>query len=114
MESSPDTELNELQQHRLVVTCQYVNRLLTELEHAFGEAQSPSPFNRYVNDLVPAEQHLVQDYIARTNDRANAWPRMRSAASAPECRAAAPALASRRRGVRYALRQRLDRVTRAA
>ena len=57
--------LNEAQARRLVVTCQYVNRLLGELEQAFVEAQAGSPFGRYANDLAPAERRLVHDYIAR-------------------------------------------------
>ena len=65
MDAQQSTALNESQQHRLVGTCQYVNQLLADLEHAFAEAQSSSPFGRYVNDLAPAEQRLVQDYIAR-------------------------------------------------
>jgi GTP-binding protein EngB required for normal cell division len=64
-ESHQTTALNENQQRSLVVTCQYVNRLLSDLEHGFIEAQSNSPFGRYVNDLAPAEQRLVQDYITR-------------------------------------------------
>ena len=59
------TALNESQQRNLIITCQHVNRLLADLEHAFVEAQSKSPFGRYVNDLAPVEQRLVQDYIAR-------------------------------------------------
>lgn len=65
METPNGTALNEHQQRSLIVTCQYVNRLLSDLERAFIEAQSNSPFGRYVNDLVPAEQRLVQDYVAR-------------------------------------------------
>lgn len=65
MESPRDSALNESQQRRLIVTCQYVDRLLRELERGFVEAQSNSPFGRYANDLAPAEQRLVQDYIAR-------------------------------------------------
>jgi GTP-binding protein EngB required for normal cell division len=59
------TALNDSQQRNLVISCQYVNRVLSDLEHAFVEAQSNSPFGRYVNDLAPAEQRLVHDYIAR-------------------------------------------------
>src|SRR6266496_2433415 len=59
------TTLNESQQRRLIITCQYVDRLLEDLERAFTEAQSTSPFGRYANDLAPAEQRLVHDYIAR-------------------------------------------------
>lgn len=65
MEPPQGTGLNESQQRRLVVTCQYVDRLLGDLERAFTEAQSNSPFGRYANDLAPAEQRLVHDYIAR-------------------------------------------------
>jgi hypothetical protein len=61
----PDSELNEHQQRRLVVTCQYVDRLLGDLERSFTEAPSKSPFGRYANDLAPAERHLVHDYLAR-------------------------------------------------
>lgn len=65
MDPPRDTALNASQQHRLVVTCQYVDRLLGDLEAAFAEAQSGSPFARYVDDLVPAERRLVRDYAAR-------------------------------------------------
>jgi GTP-binding protein EngB required for normal cell division len=65
MDSPQDTALNENQQRNVVVTCQYINKLLADLEHSFIEARSNSPFSRYVNDLAPAEQRLVQDYIAR-------------------------------------------------
>lgn len=65
MEPPRDSALNASQQHRLIVTCQYVDRLLTDLERSFTEAQSNSPFGRYASDLAPAEQRLVQDYIAR-------------------------------------------------
>ena len=65
MDTRPGSALNEHQQRGLIVTCQYVDRLLGELERGFIEAQSNSPFSRYVNDLAPAEQRLVHDYIAR-------------------------------------------------
>lgn len=65
MGSSPATALNESQERRLIATCQYVDRLLGELERAIAEAESRSPFGRYANDLVPAERRLVQDYITR-------------------------------------------------
>ena len=65
MDTTRGSALNDSQQRRLIVTCQYVDRLLADLEHAFIEAQSNSPFGRYANDLAPAEQRLVRDYIAR-------------------------------------------------
>jgi GTP-binding protein EngB required for normal cell division len=65
MDAPESTALNEHQQRRLVVTAQYVDKLLGDLERAFVEARSNSPFARYVNDLAPAEQRLVLDYIGR-------------------------------------------------
>ena len=64
-EPPPSSALNEHQQRRLIATCQYVDRLLADLEHSFVEAQSNSPFGRYTSDLAPAELRLVADYIAR-------------------------------------------------
>ena len=64
-ETSAAPALNENQQRRLVATCQYVDRLLADLEHSFVEAQSNSPFGRYSNDMAPAELRLVVDYVAR-------------------------------------------------
>ena len=65
MDPGANSALNENQQRRLIVTCQYVDRLLADLQRSFIEAQSNSPFGRYANDLAPAEQRLVTDYIGR-------------------------------------------------
>lgn len=65
MDQPTDSALNESQQHRLIVTCQHVDRLLGDLERSFTEAQSRFPFARYASDLAPAEHRLVEDYIAR-------------------------------------------------
>ena len=46
------TALNGPQQHRLIVTCQYIGRLLGDLERAFVEAQTNAPFGRYANDCA--------------------------------------------------------------
>ncbi len=67
MEPPSDRALNENQQRRLIVTCQHVDRLLADLERSFIEAQSNSPFGRYADDLAPAEQRLVHDYISRVH-----------------------------------------------
>ena len=45
MESPRESALNDPQRHRLIVTCQYVDRLLGHLERAFNEAQSNSPIS---------------------------------------------------------------------
>lgn len=76
MNGPRESALNESQRHRLIVTCQYVDRLLGDLERAFIEAQSNSPFVRYANDLAPAEQRLVQDCRIVTSRRCS-WTRAR-------------------------------------
>lgn len=53
MANPRESALNESQRHRLIVTCQYIDRLLGDLERAFVESQSNSPFGRYANDLAP-------------------------------------------------------------
>lgn len=65
MESLPRRGLNEHQQRRLIVTCQHVDWLLKAVEQSFADAQSDPPFRRYTDDLVPGDQRLVNDSIAR-------------------------------------------------
>jgi hypothetical protein len=78
---TPDSELNEHQQRRLVVTCQYVDRLLTDLERLFIDAQSRIAVGRYPGDLVPAEQRLAAGRSRRTSRTSM------SASSRTTCRA---------------------------
>lgn len=57
--------LNESQRRRLLVSCQYVDRLLVDIETILAQAASPSPFGRYRDDLAPAQKTLLRDYLAR-------------------------------------------------
>ncbi len=58
-------QLNESQQRRLLVTCQYVDRLLVDIETILTVAASRSPFARYRDDLAPGQRRLLQDYLER-------------------------------------------------
>ena len=56
-------ELNETQQRRLLVTCQYIDKLLSDIEHALHSASSRSPFPRYVMDITPTQAASLEDHI---------------------------------------------------
>jgi GTP-binding protein EngB required for normal cell division len=56
--------LNEHQRHHILASCQYVDRLLGDLEVVASSASSGSPFNRYIDDLTPAEKRVFRDYCA--------------------------------------------------
>jgi hypothetical protein len=55
--------LNDTQQRRLRVTCQYIDKLLSDIEHALHSASSQSPFPRYVMDISDAQAALLEDHI---------------------------------------------------
>lgn len=58
-------QMNDSQQNRLRITCQYIDKLLCDMEHILHQATSPSPFPRYVVDVAPAHVRVVEDYIRR-------------------------------------------------
>jgi hypothetical protein len=58
-------QLNEPQQRRLVITCKYIDNLLSDIEHALHSARSPSPFPRYVVDITPEQARVIEDHIGR-------------------------------------------------
>lgn len=58
-------QLNESQQNRLRITCQYIDKLLSDVESILHAASSPSPFPRYVIDLNPAQIRLIEDHVRR-------------------------------------------------
>ncbi len=57
--------LNESQARRLRVTCQYVDRLLGEIEALLNAAASKAAFPKYIPDVSPADRRTIEDYIAR-------------------------------------------------
>ncbi len=58
-------ELNGPQQNRLRISCQYIDKLLSDVEHILHHAAAQSPFPRYVVDLAPAQVRVIEDYIRR-------------------------------------------------
>ena len=73
-------ELNGPQQSRLRVTCHYIDKLLSDVEHVLHQATSQSPFPRYVMDVSPAQVRVVEDYIRRLRAqllRALDWQHMK-------------------------------------
>ena len=58
-------QLNEPQQRRLVITCKYIDNLLSDIEHALHSATSPSPFPRYIIDVTPEQARVIEDHIGR-------------------------------------------------
>jgi hypothetical protein len=57
--------LNPSQRLHLLSSCQYADKLLSEIEATLAASQSKSPFPRFKPDLLPAQAKMVQDYIAR-------------------------------------------------
>jgi hypothetical protein len=73
-------ELNENQQRRLIITCQYIDKLLGDIEQVLHSATSLSPFPRYVVDITPAQARVIEDYIRRLRSqllRALDWQHMK-------------------------------------
>jgi len=58
-------DLNPSQRRHLLTSCQYADKLLTEIEAVLAAAQAKSPFPKFKPDISPAQAKVVQDYIAR-------------------------------------------------
>ncbi len=72
-------QLNEPQQRHLRVSCQYVDRLLSDIESVLHAAASKSPFPRYVVDMTPAQSGVIEEHIHRVRSqlmRTLAWQHM--------------------------------------
>ncbi len=66
MDDAPkDGGLNPSQRRHLLSSCQYADKLLSEIEAVLAAAQSKSPFPRFQPDISPAQSKVVQDYISR-------------------------------------------------
>jgi GTP-binding protein EngB required for normal cell division len=57
--------LNEFQARRLLVTCQYIDKLLGEVGDILNVAASKAAFPRYSGDIAPAQRRTIEDYISR-------------------------------------------------
>ncbi len=57
--------LNDAQQRRLIITCKYIDGLLSDIEHALHASESESPFPHYVADINSAQARMIQSHIRR-------------------------------------------------
>jgi len=74
-------KLNEAQQRRLSITCEYIDKLLSDTEHVLHQAASQSPFPRYIVDVNPAQTRALEDHIRRLRIqllRALDWQHLRA------------------------------------
>lgn len=61
--------LNEQQAHYLLVTCQHIDKLLSDIEGVLNESTSQAAFPAYFQDLTPEQQKTIKDYIAHVRTR---------------------------------------------
>lgn len=61
--------LNESQQRRLRTSCQYIDRLLSEIEGILHEAACGSPFPRHIADVNSTQIQGMEDHIRRIRDQ---------------------------------------------
>jgi hypothetical protein len=64
-EKHVDDGLNEHHLRRLLVSCQYVDHLLSEIENVLNTANSQGAFPKYFIDISPAERQVIEGYSAR-------------------------------------------------
>jgi GTP-binding protein EngB required for normal cell division len=57
--------LNGPQKQHLLSSCQYADKLLSEIEGILHSSQSKSVFPKYSGSLAPAQVRVIEDYIAR-------------------------------------------------
>lgn len=61
--------LNEYQQRRLLVTCQYIDKLLLGVEEVLNASASNAAFPRYQLDISPDQRRTIEQYLARVRDQ---------------------------------------------
>jgi GTP-binding protein EngB required for normal cell division len=64
-----NAQLNESQQRHLVVSCQYIDRLIADIEQIVLASSSGSLFPRYTATLTAIQKKVLGDYLARIRDR---------------------------------------------
>ncbi len=57
--------LNPSQRLHLLTSCQYADKLLSEIEATLAASQSKSAFPKFKPDISPVQAKVVQDYINR-------------------------------------------------
>jgi GTP-binding protein EngB required for normal cell division len=67
-DNSASAGLNEHHQRHVRSTFQYIDKLLSEAEHAMADAGSPSPFQQYSDDTTPIQRKVAHDYVVRLRE----------------------------------------------
>lgn len=66
MDSQPNNSpLNEAQERHLKVTCEHVDKLLSEIEGVFHASESKAVFPRYIPELSAGQRSTIEGFIAR-------------------------------------------------
>ena len=60
--------LNENHKRHLQSSFRYIDKLLSEAEHAMTDAGSPSPFREHADDTTPIQRKVTHDYIVRIRE----------------------------------------------
>jgi len=55
---------NEHQVRYILSTCEYIDRLLTDIEGVLNASASKSVFPRYSSDLTPVQRQTIEDFVA--------------------------------------------------
>jgi hypothetical protein len=63
--SSNAPGLNESQARRLRVTCQYIDKILGDIESVLNISTSKAAFPRYSPDIAPVQRRTIEDYLSR-------------------------------------------------
>lgn len=63
-----DSGFNPNHQRHLRSTFHYIDKLLSEAEHAMSDAGSPSPFCEHSDDTTPVQRKVTHDYVVRIRE----------------------------------------------
>jgi GTP-binding protein EngB required for normal cell division len=60
-----DPAMNEYQARCLSVTCQYIDKVIGEIEQLLNSAASKAAFPKFIDDVTPTQRRTIEDYLAR-------------------------------------------------
>ena len=63
------SSLNSNHLRRLLISCQYIDKLLSDIESVLNQSSSSDLFKKYRDDLSPMQRKVTRDYIARIRAR---------------------------------------------
>jgi hypothetical protein len=67
--ASHSGQLNEYQARRLRVTCQYIDKLLGDIESILNSSESKAAFPRYSAKLSTEQRRAIEEYVAHLRER---------------------------------------------